>query len=168
MRRLTFVAEAGGLHDVAARGHLQQRREVRLSLDDGAADRDAQCGLGGGPRVQGAPAADVQDLAVRVTNEIAFAVDLLHEAFALEYGESSPQGHRADLVPVGKASFGRKAFAGLHTARGDLLPEVVGDVVVTCAHRVGHRLLNMRTATNRVRACMVSSSPDSKSSCFAP
>jgi hypothetical protein len=67
---------------------------------------------------------------VRTTDEVAFAVDLLHEAFTLEYGEGSPQGHRADLVPVGKVSFGRKAFAGLNSARGDLLPEVVGDVVV--------------------------------------
>jgi hypothetical protein len=31
-----------------------------------------------------------------------------------------------------------------------------------------HRLLDMRTATNWVRGCMVSNSPDSKSSCLAP
>lgn len=131
VRRLTPVAEAGGLHDGTTRGHVQQGCEVRLGLNGGAADGGAQCRLGGGPLVQSAPAADVQDLAVRATDEVAFAMDLLYEAFALEYGEGSPQGHRADLVLVGKSSFGQKAFAGLKTARGDLLTEVIGDVVVT-------------------------------------
>lgn len=56
VRRLPFMADAGGLHDGAARGDLQQGREVRLGLNGVAADGDAQCRLSGGPRVQGAPA----------------------------------------------------------------------------------------------------------------
>lgn len=82
-----------------------------LGLNCGATDGDAQVRFGGGPRVQGAPAADVHDLAVRATDEVAFALNLLDEAFRLEHGECSSKRHRADPVSVGEGSLGWKAFA---------------------------------------------------------
>lgn len=72
-----------------------------LGLNCGAADGDAQVRLGGGPRVQGAATGAVHDLAGRAADEVAFAVDLLDEAFPLEHGECSSQRHRADPVAVG-------------------------------------------------------------------
>jgi hypothetical protein len=57
-------------------------------------------------------------------------VDLLDEAFALEDREGTPQCHRADLVSVGEASLGRQAFAGLDATGRDLVPQIVGDLVM--------------------------------------
>lgn len=121
VRRALFEAEAGVLGERAARWHLQQRRQVYGGRNRGAANRDAQRWLSGGPGVERAPASDVHDLAAGVTNIVALAVDLLNESFALQHGESASQGHRADPVPGGQAGFGREAFARLDAARRDLV-----------------------------------------------
>jgi hypothetical protein len=57
-------------------------------------------------------------------------MDLFDEAFALEDREGTSQCHRADLVSVGEVGLGRQAFAGFDAAGCDLVPEIVGDVVM--------------------------------------
>jgi hypothetical protein len=57
-------------------------------------------------------------------------VNLLDEAFDLEDRECTPQCDRAYLVSVGEAGLGRQAFTGLDAAGRDLVPEIVGDVVM--------------------------------------
>jgi hypothetical protein len=58
-------------------------------------------------------------------------VDLLDEAFSLKHGEGSPQCHGTDLVPVGQASLRWKTLAGLDAAGRDLVPQILGDFMMS-------------------------------------
>lgn len=128
----------------------------------GGADCGVERFLGQGRCALHVSAADVRGPAERVADEVAAAVDLLYEAFALEKREGVPECGCADLVVSGQVGFRGEAFAGLQAALRDLGPEIVGDGVAAGRCGLGHQCLRIRRAMRRVRACIVSSSPDSK------
>lgn len=86
----------------------------------------------------------------------------------MEYGEGASQCRRADLVPVGQGGLRREPVTRPNAAGRDLASQVVSDDEAARRHELRHRLLVIRTATSRVRPFMVSSSPESNRSCFAP
>jgi hypothetical protein len=73
---------------------------------------------------------DVHDLAEVAADDVAFPVDLVDKAFALEDCERTSRCGRTDLVSVGEVCLGRQAFTRFDCARSDVPPEMVGDVVM--------------------------------------
>src|SRR5690606_23252820 len=109
---LSLVAESEEFGQWASVVHLQQRCQVAPRGQYRSSDRHAQVHVCGSARIQRAPSTDVRDLAQRAADEVALAVDLLDEAFSLEYGEGASQCGRADLVPVGQGGLRREPFTG--------------------------------------------------------